>query len=191
MPKCVPAWVFLYLFHDSCINFPFFFFRARILMLFERYTPLFFSNLVTSQSANELFMYSVLSCMLLSFSVALLHEWANSNRTGHGLGHSQNPWRIQTLHWLPRQERTHTLSGFCKEILACLANVAICVVHWALCTTFWEVSTHCAAFAYPIAHLAHLSVPYVWKHNAPTPIACWSVSYVHIRDNKETGGNAS
>lgn len=81
-----------------------------------------YSYIICAQLSCVLFFF------LVFFPVTLLHEWANPDRTGHGLGHSQNPWGIQTLYRLQRQERnqcqTLTLCGFCKEILACLASNA-------------------------------------------------------------------
>lgn len=123
-----------------------------------------------------------LCCMLLSFPVALLHEWANPDRTGHGRGHSQNPRCIQTFHWLPRQERkqwqtqAHTQIWSSKEILACSASGTLSSVH----DFFGLYLLYNICFA-----IEHILVSLMfWKHNTLTLITCRSVSYVYIRDNK-------
>ena len=103
---------------------------------------------------------------LVSLSVALLHEWADPDRTGHGLGHSQNPQGVQTLRWLQRQERIFTLVHtcsvvFCNDTPVCPVSNAsnvICYIsgRTSLCASYSGSSS--VLLRYFLIHRAQLSV---------------------------------
>lgn len=79
------------------------------------------------------------------------------------------------IHLTRAHTHTHKNSGFCKEILACLASNTNWVVCGVLCTIFWEVSHQRLILAHPGCMLKGLKAKLSVSQ---------SISHVRMRDKK-------